>query len=616
MKRKALFTAALSMAVAMGSVVPVVAAPATETVQVAPIKARVEITLTQADKALLMDMFDAEYYASRYPDIVKAVGNDKAALFEHFLNHGLIEGRQLNKDFNVNAYRSSYKDLNAVLGTDIMAYYKHFQNFGKLENRTITNIEKAQEAGVIVSDFDGEHMAISANGVVVKGKVADMVIATNPVYANAVDNVGGTTRAQIAASVGVSSNVVLNDEETTETPAHATEEKKETVTSPSKDTPTFITVFNAEAFAKAHAEWAEREPQPLDFSFAYNMAYSDWQDEKPNRNDYVVEGNYDTAEEAARAYNSDMENWQDLKPEMEDFMSATELETYNKAVEEYEASEPKVEDYTYGENVFESQKAADEAKEIAIAAYNKYVEDKNAYDAKVAAMNTWTNKDKSEFSGSVSTKYVYDGTPYNTLEEAKAAAEDAGATEEDVVTKYYVGETSYDDEDTALTQAKENEKPEEPGEAPTVVDAVDDEYYKYHDYMFATQEEANKKYDEDHYDWCGKNPVTADFMTEEEFNDYYGAYDEWRNTEPDPEDEKYSYSNSDYANQTEADEAYVSDMESWGETEPDKESEEYKLTEDEQKYYEEAHDDWESWEPTKEDFTYSYDSKEFGSCVG
>lgn len=38
-------------------------------------------------------VFDAEYYAENYPDVVQALGTDKAALYQHFVTFGVNEGR-------------------------------------------------------------------------------------------------------------------------------------------------------------------------------------------------------------------------------------------------------------------------------------------------------------------------------------------------------------------------------------------------------------------------------------------------------------------------------------------------------------------------------------------
>ena len=43
------------------------------------------------------DLFDPTYYANRYPDVASAVGNDKYALLEHYLQFGEKEGRSPNQ---------------------------------------------------------------------------------------------------------------------------------------------------------------------------------------------------------------------------------------------------------------------------------------------------------------------------------------------------------------------------------------------------------------------------------------------------------------------------------------------------------------------------------------
>ncbi|MBD5481041.1 MAG: hypothetical protein HDR15_00705 [Lachnospiraceae bacterium] len=39
-------------------------------------------------------IFNAGYYAARYPDLAAVFGNDEAALFNHFVTCGMAEGRQ------------------------------------------------------------------------------------------------------------------------------------------------------------------------------------------------------------------------------------------------------------------------------------------------------------------------------------------------------------------------------------------------------------------------------------------------------------------------------------------------------------------------------------------
>ena len=91
-------------------------------------------TLT-VDAAGLKDIFSAEYYAGQYQDLQDAFGNDEDALYEHFLEYGLEEGRVMNPIIDVAKYRKEYADLEAAFGDDWDAYVNHFFEYGIEENR-------------------------------------------------------------------------------------------------------------------------------------------------------------------------------------------------------------------------------------------------------------------------------------------------------------------------------------------------------------------------------------------------------------------------------------------------------------------------------------------------
>ncbi|MBR3104932.1 MAG: hypothetical protein IKH46_14055 [Lachnospiraceae bacterium] len=81
-------------------------------------------------------IFDAAYYADKYPDVAAACGNDEDLLFAHFVNCGMAEGRQGNAEFDVQAYKANYADLQAAFGDDLTQYYMHYMNGGKAEGRS------------------------------------------------------------------------------------------------------------------------------------------------------------------------------------------------------------------------------------------------------------------------------------------------------------------------------------------------------------------------------------------------------------------------------------------------------------------------------------------------
>ena len=80
-------------------------------------------------------VFDAAYYADKYPDLKAAFGNDASALLEHFARYGMKEGRRGSAEFDPVAYRKRYADLRDVFGSDWTAYYLHYIQHGKAEGR-------------------------------------------------------------------------------------------------------------------------------------------------------------------------------------------------------------------------------------------------------------------------------------------------------------------------------------------------------------------------------------------------------------------------------------------------------------------------------------------------
>ncbi len=53
--------------------------------------------------AVSAEGFDAGYYANKYPDVVAQLGNDPAALEQHYLNFGINEGRFQNRQEEIDS---------------------------------------------------------------------------------------------------------------------------------------------------------------------------------------------------------------------------------------------------------------------------------------------------------------------------------------------------------------------------------------------------------------------------------------------------------------------------------------------------------------------------------
>lgn len=119
-----------------------------------------KIEYTQEDLKALKKIFDANLYAKAYPDVAAAYGNDREALWNHYVTHGINEGRtQINSGFNVFAYISAYPDLRNAFGDDLVAYYVHYANNGINENRKLTTVDAATRAGITVTGLQGQVIA-------------------------------------------------------------------------------------------------------------------------------------------------------------------------------------------------------------------------------------------------------------------------------------------------------------------------------------------------------------------------------------------------------------------------------------------------------------------------
>ena len=74
----------------------------------------------------LKDIFSAEYYAEKNPDIVEVIGDDAKVLYQHYVTSGLAEGRSGSPVLDVAKYRESYADLDKAFGDNWEAYVDHY----------------------------------------------------------------------------------------------------------------------------------------------------------------------------------------------------------------------------------------------------------------------------------------------------------------------------------------------------------------------------------------------------------------------------------------------------------------------------------------------------------
>lgn len=155
MRRKFL-APALVFIMCIGITMTAYASPQTDQLQNQP---QFTTNATSEELSIIKTLFSAEEYAELYPDVVKAHGNEEAALWDHFVTYGLSEGRALSKSFHVFAYRAAYEDLQEAFGNNLIAYYIHYATHGMQENRSITTVPQAVKAGITVTGLRGQVIA-------------------------------------------------------------------------------------------------------------------------------------------------------------------------------------------------------------------------------------------------------------------------------------------------------------------------------------------------------------------------------------------------------------------------------------------------------------------------
>lgn len=94
------------------------------------------------------DVYNYNYYISKYPDIKKFVKTKlapDAAALEHFVTYGMNERRQASKKFDVQSYSNEYQDLRLAYGQDAKKYYMHYITYGKKEGRVATGVNELKK---------------------------------------------------------------------------------------------------------------------------------------------------------------------------------------------------------------------------------------------------------------------------------------------------------------------------------------------------------------------------------------------------------------------------------------------------------------------------------------
>lgn len=123
----------------------------------------VSVSAATANPQSLEELFDADFYAYKYPEVANAVGNDEKALFNHFVQHGINEGETCSPYLNVAQYRAYYTDVAQAFDhhwDDIVNHYftngiKEGRNsFVSPEDIAIKNALSQQNNSVILDSIE------------------------------------------------------------------------------------------------------------------------------------------------------------------------------------------------------------------------------------------------------------------------------------------------------------------------------------------------------------------------------------------------------------------------------------------------------------------------------
>ena len=164
MKKRNLFVFAVMMGITAATIGATTIDSEAKTITVAQDASQVTYgTLTAEQKEIIASKFDADYYAYTNYDVVEVLGTDYDALFNHFCDCGIWEGRKGWPDFDPSAYASAYPQLREAYGTNILAYYLDYYNTGIAEGRYLTTVEKCEENGIQVQSLFGEWQFLDVN---------------------------------------------------------------------------------------------------------------------------------------------------------------------------------------------------------------------------------------------------------------------------------------------------------------------------------------------------------------------------------------------------------------------------------------------------------------------
>lgn len=122
--------------------------------------ASVPFTVNSADwipSSVRSTVFDATFYSSNNLDVLKAFGNDPDALYNHFLEYGVKEGRQGSPVFHIKHYVNANPTVKQAYGNDFTNALLHYAKNGYSQGLITANphnFGKSFEASIKLSYAD------------------------------------------------------------------------------------------------------------------------------------------------------------------------------------------------------------------------------------------------------------------------------------------------------------------------------------------------------------------------------------------------------------------------------------------------------------------------------
>ena len=125
---------------------------------------------SQAGSGLKDVVFDADYYSSAHADLKEAFGTDADALYQHFLDFGIKEGRQASPMFDLKYYLANNAHVQEAIGstTDYTAAYKYFIETGyKKKAKTAEPADLGDTFYAKISYRSGKNLSLSDTNVII-----------------------------------------------------------------------------------------------------------------------------------------------------------------------------------------------------------------------------------------------------------------------------------------------------------------------------------------------------------------------------------------------------------------------------------------------------------------